>query len=202
MEAGEEGEYTPIVTLSPPEWRWVKRESIHLSLHCHHQNGDGWRGRVYTYRYTVTTRMEMGAEGEYTPIVTLSPPEWRWVKRESIHLSLHCHHQNGDGWRGRVYTYRYTVTTRMEIGEEGEYTPIVTLSPPEWRWVKRESIHLSLHCRHQNGYCIQTGSNESQFNVLLIVKDKVTRLCLKSTTFLKRKESRSGIEPRPFCLPA
>ena len=41
MEVGEEGEYTPIVTLSSPECRWVKRESMHLSLHCHHQNGDG-----------------------------------------------------------------------------------------------------------------------------------------------------------------
>ena len=32
--------------------------------------------------------------------------------------------------------------------------------------------------------------------------DKVTRQCPQTTTFLKRKESRSGIEPRSFCLPA
>ena len=38
--------------------------------------------------------------------------------------------------RGRVYTYRYTVTTRMT--------------------------------------CIKMGSDESHFNVLLIVRDKVT----------------------------
>ena len=43
---------------------------------------------------------------------------------------------------------------------------------------------------------------DSHFNVLLIVSDKVTRQCLQTTTFLKRRESRSGIEPRPFCLPA
>ena len=34
------------------------------------------------------------------------------------------------------------------------------------------------------------------------VRDKVTRQCPQTTTFLKRKESRSGIEPRSFRLPA
>ena len=32
--------------------------------------------------------------------------------------------------------------------------------------------------------------------------DKVTRQCPPTTTFLKRQESRSGIEPRSFRLPA
>ena len=32
--------------------------------------------------------------------------------------------------------------------------------------------------------------------------DKVTRQCPQTTTFLKRKESRSGIEPMSFRLPA
>ena len=32
--------------------------------------------------------------------------------------------------------------------------------------------------------------------------DKITRQCPQTTTFLKRKESRSGIEPRSFRLPA
>ena len=41
------------------------------------------------------------------------------------------------------------------------------------------------------------GSDESHFNVSLIVRDKVTRQCPQTTTLLKRKESRSGIEPRP-----
>ena len=31
--------------------------------------------------------------------------------------------------------------------------------------------------------------------------DKVTRQCPQATTFLKRKECRSGIEPRSFRLP-
>ena len=34
------------------------------------------------------------------------------------------------------------------------------------------------------------------------VMDKVTRQCPQTTTFLKGKESQSGIEPRFFCLPA
>ena len=58
-----------------------------------------------------------------------------------------------------------------------------------------ESIYLSLHCHHQNDSCIKMGSNESHFNVSLIVSDTVTRL---TTAFLKRKESRSRIEPRSF----
>ena len=50
--------------------------------------------------------------------------------------------------------------------------------------------------------CIKMGSDESHFNVSLIVRDKVTRQCPQTTTFLKRKESRSGVEPRSFRLPA
>ena len=68
---------------------------------------------------------------------------------------------------------------------------------------KREIIHLSLHCHHQNDSGIKIGSDESRFNVSLIVGDKVTRQCPQTTQpFVKRKESRSRIEPRrPFCLP-
>ena len=29
----------------------------------------------------------------------------------------------------------------------------------------RESIYLSLHCHHQNDFCIKMGSDESHFNV-------------------------------------
>ena len=74
----------------------------------------------------------------------------------------------------------------MEVGEEGEYI----------------YMYLSLHCHHQNDTCIKMGSDESRFNVSLIVRDKVTRPCPQTTTFLKRKERRSGIEPRSFRLPA
>ena len=51
-----------------------------------------------------------------------------------------------------------------------------------WRWGKREIIYLSLHCHHQNDSCIKMGSDESHFNVSLIVRDKVTRQCPQTTT--------------------
>ena len=51
--------------------------------------------------------------------------------------------------------------------------------------------------------CIKVGSDESRFNVSLIVMDKVTRRRVHKPQLLKRKESRSGgIEPRSFRLPA
>ena len=36
-----------------------------------------------------------------------------------------------------------------------------------WRWGggKREVIYLSLHCHHQNDFCIKVGSDESHSNV-------------------------------------
>ena len=40
-----------------------------------------------------------------------------------------------------------------------------------WRWEKREIIHLSLRCHHQNDSCIKMGSD---FNVSLIVTDKLS----------------------------
>ena len=54
------------------------------------------------------------------------------------------------GGRGGLYTYRYTVTTRMT--------------------------------------CIKMGSDESHFNVSLIVRDKVTRRCPQTTTFEEKGE--------------
>ena len=46
---------------------------------------------------------------------------------------------------------------------------------------EREIIYLSLHCHHQNDSCIKMGSDESHFNVALIVRDKVTRQCPQTT---------------------
>ena len=69
------------------------------------------------------------------------------------------------GRRGRLYTYRYTVTTRM----------ILAL-----RWA---AVRAILMFQQE-------------------VMDKVTGQCPQTTTFLKRKDSRSGIEPRSLRLPA
>ena len=32
-------------------------------------------------------------------------------------------------------------------------------------WREREIIYLSVHCHHQNDFCIKMGSDESHFNV-------------------------------------
>ena len=58
-----------------------------------------------------------------------------------------------------------------------------------WRWGEREIIlYLSLHCHHQNDFCIKVGSDESHFNVSLTVWDKVTRRCPQTTTFEEKGE--------------
>ena len=51
----------------------------------------------------------------------------------------------------------------MEVGEEGDYIPIVTLSPPK------------------------QFLDESQFNASLIVRDKVKRQCPQTTNLFKGK---------------
>ena len=53
---------------------------------------------------------------------------------------------------------------------------------------KREIIYLSLHCHHQNDFCIMVGSDESHFNVSLIVRDKVTGQCPQTTTVEEKGE--------------
>ena len=52
----------------------------------------------------------------------------------------------------------------MEVEEEGDY------------------IFLSLHCHHQNDSYSKMGSDESHFNVSIIVRNKVTRQYPQTTT--------------------
>ena len=59
----------------------------------------------------------------------------------------------------------------MEVGEE-------------------EIIYLSLRCHHQNDSCIKMGSDESHFNVSLIVRDKATRQRPQTTIFEEKGESK------------
>ena len=72
----------------------------------------------------------------------------------------------------------------MEVGEEGgrlytcRYT-VITKMIPALRWAAMRAILMF------------------QWEVM----DKVTRQCPQTTTFLKREEIRSGIEPRSFRLP-
>ena len=49
-------------------------------------------------------------------------------------------------------------------------------------------LYLSLQCLHQNDSYIKMGSDESHFNVSLIVVDKVTRQCPQTTAFEEKRE--------------
>ena len=57
-----------------------------------------------------------------------------------------------------------------------------------WRWGKRESIYTYRYTVTTRMTCIKMGSDESHFNVPLIVRDKVTRQCPQTTTFEKKGE--------------
>ena len=76
----------------------------------------------------------------------------------------------------------------MEVVGEGDYIPIATLS-------------------HQNDSCIKIDSDENHFNVSVGSDGQSHETAShttphQTTTVMKRKESRNGIEPRPFRLPA
>ena len=51
-----------------------------------------------------------------------------------------------------------------------------------------EIIYLSLHCHHQNVFCIKVGSDESHFTLSLIMRVKGTRQCPQTTTFEEKGE--------------
>ena len=68
--------------------------------------------------------------------------------------------------------------------------------------MKREIIYLLLHYHHQNDSCIKMGSDESHFNVSAGSDGQSHKTVSTNHNLLKRKESRSGIEPRSFRLPA
>ena len=53
---------------------------------------------------------------------------------------------------------------------------------------KEEILYLSLHCHHLNDSCIGMGSEESHFNVSLIVRHKFTRQCPQTTAFEEKGE--------------
>ena len=101
----------------------------------------------------------------------------------------------------RLYTYRYTVTTRLCTYRDTVTTrEIIYLS----LHCHHKIIYLSLHCHHQNDSCIKMGSNESHFNISLIVGDKVTRQRPQTTKRKRRAEADSNRDPsayQPNALP-
>ena len=65
---------------------------------------------------------------------------------------------------------------------------------------RREILYLSLHVHHQNDSCIKMGSNESHFNVSLIVRDKATRQCPQTTNLFEDKLELSRNRADAFLL--
>ena len=57
-----------------------------------------------------------------------------------------------------------------------------------WRWKRGRLQYLSVHCHHRNDTCIKIGSDESRFNVSVIVMDKVIRQCPQTTIFEEKGE--------------
>ena len=53
--------------------------------------------------------------------------------------------------------------------------------------------YLLLHCHHQNDSCIKTVSNESHFNVSLIVRGKVRRQCPQTITFERERRAEADL---------
>ena len=60
------------------------------------------------------------------------------------------------------------------MGEEGDYIPIATLSPPEYSYIKM-------------------GSDESHFNVKLIVRDKVTNKAVSTDPNFRRERRTKAV---------
>ena len=98
------------------------------------------------------------------------------------------------GERKITYTYHYTVTTRMtsalrwaamratrkHTGNIGTYS--LTLR------TLLASCRCSISSYPAADSCIKMGSYASHFNVSLIVRDKVRRWCLQTTTFEEKGE--------------
>ena len=59
---------------------------------------------------------------------------------------------------------------------------------------KRVIICLSLPCHHQNDPCIKISSDESHFNVSIIVRGQIKRQCPQTTTFDKGEPKRIGTD--------
>ena len=63
-------------------------------------------------------------------------------------------------------------------------------------------MYLALHCHYQNYSCIKMGSDESHFNISLIVRDKVTRQGPQTTTFAEKGGEPKRIRTKALSLPA
>ena len=97
------------------------------------------------------------------------------------------------------YTWCLTSTETTRLIRDGENG-----GKGVWRWGEREIIYTYRYtsCHHQNDLCIKMGSEESHFNASVGSDWQSHKTVSTNHNLLKRKESRSGIEPRSFRLPA
>ena len=65
-----------------------------------------------------------------------------------------------------------------------------------------EIICPSLHCHHQNDSCIKVGSDDSHFNVSLIVRAKSHKTVSTNHNLFEENGKPKRFEPRSFRLPA
>ena len=151
-----------------------------------------------------------GALRPKKPQGLLGAGEWRWGNREIIccDLSLHCHRQiiylSLNCHHQIIYLLLHCHHQIIYLLLRCHHQIIYLLLRCHHQIIylslhcHHQIIYLSLHCNHQNDSCIKMGSDESHISVSLIARDKVTRQCPQTTTFLKRRESRSGIKLGPF----
>ena len=62
---------------------------------------------------------------------------------------------------------------------------------------EREIIYLSLHCHHQNDFCIKMGSDESHFNVS-VGSDGQSRGQSHKTVFTNHNPFEENGEPKRY----
>ena len=60
-----------------------------------------------------------------------------------------------------------------------------------------EIIYLSLHCHHQHDLCIKVGTDESHFNVLIMVMGKVTRQVSTDHNFWRERRAEADSNRGP-----
>ena len=140
----------------------------------------GWQRRRGTLATLECSRLPLVPDrDDWRQLTETGIPCW---EREMAALNVHRNRtaasfRDGErGWGEGVW----------RLGER-YYIPIATPSPPEWL------LHLT-----------EMGSDESHFNVSRVGSDGQSHDRAVSTNgpkLLKRKESRSGIEPRSFRLP-
>ena len=184
--------------------------------------GGGGRGRLYTYRCAVTTVSRFGlavVSGRtsvwycfgspfsskrlrfvdtvlwFCPSLPTETLKIKWLSSLPILMQKSF-------WLSQC-SDRYITSLSPHL-----HTPFPPPPPPFSPSLIGRTVFVDVkhhvYCHNQNDSCIKIGSNESHFNVSVGSDEqshKTVSTPAETTTFLKRKESRSGIEPRALCLP-